>query len=198
MGGSLCRPNYYNEYESGYWCHYCRQFVLPLFLTDDQITCSRCHHGFVEQFRRRTPFVFIAFIEPAPTSGQRNDHGTHPAPTSGHQALSTVTVSQEHLPSECTVCLEEFEAGEVTCQMPCQHIFHCHCIRPWLELHSWCPICHFEMSVGDQVEQRPQRDDSTLGRNTNRWFPISVSWALRRVFGFFGLDYGTSRERAAS
>jgi len=34
---------------------------------------------------------------------------------------------------KCTVCLVEFRGGENTTAMPCTHLFHPHCILPWLE-----------------------------------------------------------------
>jgi hypothetical protein len=146
-----------SEYE--YWCHQCRQSVIPLFVTYDEITCTRCHGGFVQQRRRRTLLAYLTFRElrhrNSENEVQRNGYGTPPASKSAVQAMSTVTVSPEHLPSECAVCLEDCQEGEVTCQMPCQHIYHSHCILPWLELHSCCPVCRFQMPVRDHQKQRP-------------------------------------------
>uniref|UniRef100_M8BQP0 RING-type E3 ubiquitin transferase n=1 Tax=Aegilops tauschii TaxID=37682 RepID=M8BQP0_AEGTA len=71
-----------------------------------------------------------------------NRSGTPPAKKESVAALPTVNI-QEVL--GCTVCLEEFEMGTEAKEMPCQHKFHSNCILPWLELHSSCPICRFQL-----------------------------------------------------
>jgi E3 ubiquitin-protein ligase RNF115/126 len=71
-----------------------------------------------------------------------NRSGTPPAKKESVAALPTVNI-QEVL--GCTVCLEEFEMGTEAKEMPCQHKFHTSCILPWLELHSSCPVCRFQL-----------------------------------------------------
>ncbi|GJN22898.1 hypothetical protein PR202_gb10503 [Eleusine coracana subsp. coracana] len=71
-----------------------------------------------------------------------NRSGTPPAKKEAVAALPTVNI-QEVL--GCSVCLEDFEVGAEAKEMPCQHKFHAHCILPWLELHSSCPICRFQL-----------------------------------------------------
>ncbi|KAL0560802.1 hypothetical protein IC582_001216 [Cucumis melo] len=42
----------------------------------------------------------------------------------------------------CSICLEEFEDGEIGRILPnCDHFFHVGCIDQWLHLHGSCPIC---------------------------------------------------------
>jgi len=43
--------------------------------------------------------------------------------------------------AQCMVCLTGFENGEVLLQLPCNHLYHSDCIKPWLELHVECPTC---------------------------------------------------------
>jgi E3 ubiquitin-protein ligase RNF115/126 len=71
-----------------------------------------------------------------------NRSGTPPAKKEAVAALPAVNI-QEVL--GCSVCLENFEMGTEAKEMPCQHKFHSHCILPWLELHSSCPICRFQL-----------------------------------------------------
>ncbi|XP_006650785.1 E3 ubiquitin-protein ligase SIRP1-like [Oryza brachyantha] len=71
-----------------------------------------------------------------------NRSGTPPAKKEAVAALPTVNI-QEVL--GCSVCLEDFEMGTEAKEMPCQHKFHSQCILPWLELHSSCPICRFQL-----------------------------------------------------
>jgi hypothetical protein len=43
----------------------------------------------------------------------------------------------------CSICIDEFEAGERLTLLPrCQHTFHKDCIMPWLtERQGCCPLC---------------------------------------------------------
>uniref|UniRef100_A0A0A9EWC3 RING-type domain-containing protein n=1 Tax=Arundo donax TaxID=35708 RepID=A0A0A9EWC3_ARUDO len=49
----------------------------------------------------------------------------------------------------CPVCLEDYAAGERAREMPCRHMFHANCIVPWLEMHSSCPVCRFQLPADD-------------------------------------------------
>lgn len=44
----------------------------------------------------------------------------------------------------CPICLGEFEVGQDICRSPnekCSHIFHVHCVVPWLLKNNDCPCC---------------------------------------------------------
>ena len=42
----------------------------------------------------------------------------------------------------CSVCHQEFEAGEAARSLPeCRHTFHMSCIDGWLCRHASCPLC---------------------------------------------------------
>jgi len=43
--------------------------------------------------------------------------------------------------SSCSVCISEFENGEIRRQLPCGHKFHKDCIDTWMDLNITCPIC---------------------------------------------------------
>lgn len=50
--------------------------------------------------------------------------------------------SKTGIPSECAVCLSEFEENEVVRHLPkCSHSFHTECIDMWFHSHSTCPLC---------------------------------------------------------
>ncbi|KAI9168996.1 hypothetical protein LWI28_005145 [Acer negundo] len=45
----------------------------------------------------------------------------------------------------CSICLEEMEAGSYGTSMPCSHMFHGGCIVKWLKQSHYCPVCRYEM-----------------------------------------------------
>ena len=52
----------------------------------------------------------------------------------------------------CAICVDEFQEGDMTRVLPCNHYFHPHCIDPWLSSHSsLCPLC--KQSVPRRNEQ---------------------------------------------
>jgi hypothetical protein len=55
----------------------------------------------------------------------------------------------------CSVCLGEYEAGDLLIRLPCEHLFHEACIGRWLETDSTCPKCRFH--IGWLAAQGPNR-----------------------------------------
>ena len=51
---------------------------------------------------------------------------------------------------ECSICLEAHKLHMHVLRLPCAHIFHPHCILPWLResAHS-CPVCRYELPTDD-------------------------------------------------
>jgi len=45
----------------------------------------------------------------------------------------------------CSVCMSDFEIGVKGIFLPCGHIFHPDCIKPWLKDHNTCPVCRKEL-----------------------------------------------------
>nr|XP_026690128.1 E3 ubiquitin-protein ligase RNF126-like [Ciona intestinalis] len=72
-----------------------------------------------------------------------NSTGSPPASKRTVANLPVIVVNKDHTGDECqcSVCMEEFEVGHNATKLGCSHVFHVHCIKLWLELHSTCPIC---------------------------------------------------------
>ncbi|KAG7538147.1 Zinc finger RING-type [Arabidopsis suecica] len=111
-----------------------------------------------------------------------NRQGTPPARKEVVEALPTVKIME---PLQCSVCLDDFEKGAEAKEMPCKHKFHIRCIVPWLELHSSCPVCRFELpsSADDDDEtkidsERPPRTRN-VGESNNRNIVENVGNAER-------------------
>ncbi|XP_010541863.1 PREDICTED: E3 ubiquitin-protein ligase RING1-like isoform X2 [Tarenaya hassleriana] len=126
-----------------------------------------------------------------------NRYGTPPASKSAIDALPTVKVTEDLLNSEmnqCAVCMDEFEKGSDAKQMPCKHVYHQHCLLPWLQLHNSCPVCRYELPTDDpdyeNMNHGAQRsgDGQGTGENqtTPRRFSISLPWPFRRQDGGSG------------
>jgi E3 ubiquitin-protein ligase RNF13 len=67
--------------------------------------------------------------------------------------------------SPCTICLEEFRAGDKVKALPCGHEYHRECIDPWLlEKSSLCPLCKQNIIAGDDFHSpRPDGGQAPAG-----------------------------------
>ncbi|NP_001132824.1 putative RING zinc finger domain superfamily protein isoform X1 [Zea mays] len=55
--------------------------------------------------------------------------------------MPTASGSHEDCERKCSVCQEEYLAGEEVGEMACKHYYHLSCIDHWLRQKNWCPIC---------------------------------------------------------
>ncbi|KAF5471366.1 hypothetical protein F2P56_011809 [Juglans regia] len=138
-----------------------------------------------------------------------NRYGTPPAEREAIEALPTVTV-KENL--QCSVCLDEFEVGSEAKEMPCKHKFHSGCILPWLQLHSSCPVCRYQLPADEtkhdsdgsrnSSSQRERENDHGIGeegdgRSANgRRF--SIPWPFNGLFSSSGGGNSSSSSSSSS
>lgn len=47
----------------------------------------------------------------------------------------------------CTVCCDPIPLHTSGMFMPCGHIYHEDCLKPWLSNHNTCPVCRFELPL---------------------------------------------------
>ncbi|CAK7327887.1 unnamed protein product [Dovyalis caffra] len=101
-----------------------------------------------------------------------NRYGTPPAAKSVVENLPDVKVTEELMQSDssqCAVCKDSFELGEVAKQIPCKHIYHKDCILPWLEMHNSCPVCRHELPTDDaDYEQRKGIENENRNNGSNQ------------------------------
>eukprot|EP00257_Ricinus_communis_P017175 XP_015575555.1 probable E3 ubiquitin-protein ligase RHG1A isoform X1 [Ricinus communis] len=57
------------------------------------------------------------------------------------QRKYSIAVGTEVEAEPCCVCQEEYNNGEDVGTLDCGHDFHTNCIKQWLMLKNWCPIC---------------------------------------------------------
>ncbi|PSR86926.1 E3 ubiquitin-protein like [Actinidia chinensis var. chinensis] len=146
-----------------------------------------------------------------------NRYGTPPAQTQAVEAMPTVKI-EEGL--QCSVCLEDFELGTEAKEMPCKHKFHSGCILPWLELHSSCPVCRYQLpSDESKLDSDGSRNNSYSGGESNngidsfgeegdgdgdgdvrngngRRFSVPLPWPLSSLFS--SSENGNSSSTASS
>nr|XP_043634007.1 E3 ubiquitin-protein ligase SIRP1-like [Erigeron canadensis]XP_043634008.1 E3 ubiquitin-protein ligase SIRP1-like [Erigeron canadensis] len=132
-----------------------------------------------------------------------NRYGTPPAQKEAVEAMPTIKIEEDSV--QCSVCLEEFEIGAEARQMPCKHSFHGDCILPWLELHSSCPVCRYQLPADESKVNRNQDgsrgnlihsngETRHGGNNEERRFSGSLFWP----FSLFSPRSPTSRENGSS
>ncbi|KAE8710351.1 E3 ubiquitin-protein ligase RING1 [Hibiscus syriacus] len=102
---------------------------------------------------------------------ESNRYGTPPAQKEAIEALPTVKVEDA---LQCSVCLDDLEAGMEAKEMPCKHKFHSQCILPWLELHSSCPVCRYQMPADEsKLDSERPRANTNQTENGNNVHGIS-------------------------
>ncbi|VAI32555.1 unnamed protein product [Triticum turgidum subsp. durum] len=78
--------------------------------------------------------------------------------------LPVVTVTEEVIArlgseTECAVCRENLVVDDKMQELPCKHLFHPPCLKPWLDENNSCPICRRELRTDDHAyESRKERE----------------------------------------
>ncbi|KAL5728500.1 RING-type E3 ubiquitin transferase [Ranunculus cassubicifolius] len=90
------------------------------------------------------------------------------------EKLPVVTISKEMIESlgidmECAVCRENVYVNEKMHELPCKHMFHLHCLIPWMDIHNSCPVCRHELPTDDDAyeswkerEKEARKNDTAL------------------------------------
>jgi hypothetical protein len=157
-------------------------FTVNTFIIDPQVIQNMAMGSYVpnqgpQQFPNPQAF-FIPFFFPSFNGVNMNDilhqsfqqHQPMGPPPTAKKAIDTLPVFEytkeretymkhcgcEHLDQNncCGVCLDEFALQDKLIQLPCQHIFHLDCVKPWLTQHNTCPTCRFELPVEDLTKEK--------------------------------------------
>ncbi|MCI12959.1 E3 ubiquitin-protein ligase CG7694, partial [Trifolium medium] len=92
--------------------------------------------------------------------------GAPPAAASFVNSLPCVVISKEHEKHDelvCAICKDVLALGTKVNQLPCSHLYHSHCILPWLKTRNSCPLCRFELPTDDKDYEEGKQ--TTDGRN---------------------------------
>ncbi|XP_004512886.1 uncharacterized protein [Cicer arietinum] len=55
--------------------------------------------------------------------------------------------SKQQIDKKCSICQEEYELDDELGRLNCEHSYHFHCIKQWLVLKNFCPVCKQEVAV---------------------------------------------------
>lgn len=52
--------------------------------------------------------------------------------------------------SNCTICIKDYNEGDVLIKLPCDHLFNKECIYPWLKESAVCPNCRAPVKLNSR------------------------------------------------
>ncbi|EGD78961.1 hypothetical protein PTSG_01935 [Salpingoeca rosetta] len=87
----------------------------------------------------------------APAASAEDDDNNNNSKSTTSSKVRKRGVEPRHAADECPICLEAMGASQVVKQLPCGHVFHCHCIEAWLLNYGiTCPLDN--ISLEDMLE----------------------------------------------
>jgi E3 ubiquitin-protein ligase RNF115/126 len=97
--------------------------------------------------------------------GGSSNHGPPPASKAFVSAIPKVEITDAHVAAEeeCSVCKDAYEVKDLVHSLPCKHLFHPDCVKPWLDVHNTCPVCRFELPTDDAEYERERRANTAGG-----------------------------------
>ncbi|OAY84520.1 E3 ubiquitin-protein ligase AIP2 [Ananas comosus] len=83
--------------------------------------------------------------------------GPHRPPPASKEVVANlpiISVTEEILArlgreTQCAVCRENLVVNDKMQELPCKHLFHPPCLKPWLDEHNSCPVCRYELRTDD-------------------------------------------------
>ena len=93
--------------------------------------------------------------------------GNPPASERAINNLKKIEINEQNInefkEQTCNVCLENFNAGQITMKLDCGHYFHEKCITHWLKMRNTCPVCRHELESNDpNYEKRKHLHRETI------------------------------------
>lgn len=106
------------------------------------------------------PFSFQDFLDHLARTHE--PRGTPPTSKAFRSSLPEVVIDSKLVEekAECAICKDAFEIQQKAVKLPCNHLYHNECIEKWLEMHSTCPVCRF------QLPTEPDQQSSTMDSNS--------------------------------
>ncbi|XP_040383271.1 formin-like protein 3 [Oryza brachyantha] len=138
----------------------------------------------------RSPPDYMPTHASSEAYGRRRGESSSQAASSGPvAALATVTVSDAA--EVCAVCTDALPLASTASGLPCGHLYHYHCIVPWLSLRNSCPVCRRGIpmfpaaaasTTGETVPSPPHDyDDPQPTTATDRRRSLPGARRIRRI-----------------
>ena len=97
----------------------------------------------------------------------------------------------------CTICYDLFEDNELTSILKCHHVYHCSCIKAWVdkktEKSQLCPVCNHPISRHTVVAQAApaiELADMANAEPINQILPLNDEDDLNMSTTPMNRDYG--------
>mmetsp|Transcript_21099 Transcript_21099/g.29562 ORF Transcript_21099/g.29562 Transcript_21099/m.29562 type:complete len:178 (+) Transcript_21099:200-733(+) len=92
---------------------------------------------------------------PSSSDSADNEEKKETTPRIGKGCLFTVGVQLS-----CPICREDFELKDEeknkAARLPCGHVFHGNCIKPWITKQGYCPMCRSALPSDDPKQSGSQ------------------------------------------
>lgn len=88
-------------------------------------------------------FQIFQFEEQSTTTTGEGKKKRTGLPVKYVKEIKKMKVGKTH--KECSICMGGFSQGEVIRVLPCGHIFHEACVKPWFYSKISCPNCRFDL-----------------------------------------------------
>ena len=62
---------------------------------------------------------------------------------------------------------DDIKQQEEIVALPCSHVFHSNCLRPWFALHTLCPSCRFDLDPNSDTLSKPDESESNNNNVNN-------------------------------
>ncbi|XP_060208240.1 E3 ubiquitin-protein ligase AIP2 [Lycium barbarum] len=113
------------------------------------VNASEGGHNVLEELVARLDNMIPEMLDDGPAAPRRP-----PASKQVVANLPVTTVTDEFLTklgadAECAICREVLVVDDKMQELPCKHMFHPPCLKPWLDEHNSCPICRHELLTDD-------------------------------------------------
>eukprot|EP01017_Pseudomicrothorax_dubius_P048237 TRINITY_DN874_c0_g1_i7.p1 TRINITY_DN874_c0_g1~~TRINITY_DN874_c0_g1_i7.p1 ORF type:complete len:157 (-),score=18.13 TRINITY_DN874_c0_g1_i7:367-837(-) len=93
-----------------------------------------------------TPMGDLSFhIDTSNQIAQSQQKECRPLPKDIRKKIKIMKVGKTK--KECSICVCAFAPGEIIRELPCKHIYHHKCIKPWFATSSSCPNCRSDIEA---------------------------------------------------